>query len=196
MKYGPLGRSANSGITATVFGSTGFVGRYLLSELGTCGSRVYAPFRGCELEVRHLKPMFDLGNLGLLPFSPRDEDSIRESLRSSDIVVNLIGKHYETKHVVPTRRADGKLSRVNYSFEDCHVTIPATLARIAREAGVKSFIHVSALSADVESTSRWSQSKSRGEVAVRQAFPEAVIHCLISTIIHLKDWWLISIYLC
>lgn len=33
-RYGPLGRSANSGITATVFGSYGFVGRYLLSELG------------------------------------------------------------------------------------------------------------------------------------------------------------------
>ena len=35
----------------------------------------------------------------------------------SDIVVNLIGKYYETKHVVPTRREDGSLSRVNYSYE-------------------------------------------------------------------------------
>ncbi len=84
--YGPPGRSANSGITATVFGAYGFVGRYFLYELGNAaidnllfqnrikvhfiiywkgsvGSRVYVPFRGCELEVRHFKPMFDLGQV-------------------------------------------------------------------------------------------------------------------------------------
>lgn len=33
-RYGPLGRSANSGITATVFGAYGFVGQYFLNELG------------------------------------------------------------------------------------------------------------------------------------------------------------------
>jgi len=33
-KYGPPGRSANSGITATVFGAYGFIGRYFLFELG------------------------------------------------------------------------------------------------------------------------------------------------------------------
>ena len=31
--------------------------------LGSCGSRVYIPYRGCEMEVRHLKPMFDLGQV-------------------------------------------------------------------------------------------------------------------------------------
>lgn len=34
-KYGPPGRSANSGITATVFGAYGFIGRYFMYELGT-----------------------------------------------------------------------------------------------------------------------------------------------------------------
>ncbi len=64
--YGPIGRSANSGITATVFGAQGFLGSYMMNELGSCGSTVYAPFRGCELEVRHLKPMFDLGNVRII----------------------------------------------------------------------------------------------------------------------------------
>ncbi len=36
ISYGPGGRSSNSGITATVFGGYGFVGRYLASELGKC----------------------------------------------------------------------------------------------------------------------------------------------------------------
>lgn len=34
VRSGPGGRSSNSGITATVFGSTGFVGRYFMNELG------------------------------------------------------------------------------------------------------------------------------------------------------------------
>lgn len=62
-RYGLGGRSSVSGITATVFGAYGFVGRYFINELGACGSRVYVPFRGCEMEVRHLKPMFDLGQV-------------------------------------------------------------------------------------------------------------------------------------
>lgn len=126
------------------------------------------------MEIRHLKPMFDLGQLGLMPFSPRDRESIYDAVKKSDVVINLIGKHYETKHIVPTRRADGSLSRVNYDFEEVNVTIPRILAEISKEAGVESFIHVSALSADLESKSKWSRTKAQGELAVREAFPEAV----------------------
>lgn len=136
---------------------------------------MYVPFRGCELEPRLLKPMFDLGQLGLMPFSARDEESIKESIAHSDIVINLIGKHYETKHIVPTRRADGTLSRVNFDFDEVHNAIPRRLARLAKEAGVQSFIHVSALSADVDSLSKWSQTKAKGEAAVREEFPSAII---------------------
>jgi NADH dehydrogenase (ubiquinone) 1 alpha subcomplex subunit 9 len=107
-------------------------------------------------------------------FSPRDEESIVAALKNSDIVINLIGKHYETKHIVPTRRADGSLSRINYSFEDVHVKIPRTIARLAKEAGVKSFIHMSALAANLDSQSPWAQSKALGEIAVREEYPEAV----------------------
>ena len=34
IKFGTGGRSSNSGITATVFGGYGFIGRYLINELG------------------------------------------------------------------------------------------------------------------------------------------------------------------
>jgi hypothetical protein len=40
---------------------------------GTIGSRVYVPFRGCELEVRHLKPMFDLGQVVFSVFIQRED---------------------------------------------------------------------------------------------------------------------------
>ena len=109
-----------------------------------------------------------------MPFNGRDEDSIRDSIRNSDVVINLIGKYYETKHLVPTRRADGSLSNINSSFEEVHTTLPATIARIAKEQGAKSFIHVSALSASPDSSSKWSRTKYAGEQAVRAEFPEAV----------------------
>ena len=99
---------------------------------------------------------------------------MRESLKHSDVVVNLMGKYYETKHVVPTRRADGTLSRINYDFDELNVEIAARVARLAKEAGVKSLIHVSAMSADLNSASKWSRTKAMGELAVREQFPEAV----------------------
>lgn len=119
--------------------------------------------------------MFDLGQLGLIPFSPRDDASIIESIQRSDIVINLIGKHYETKHLVPTRRADGKLSRINYDFNEVHCDIARRIARLTKQAGIETLIHVSALSADANSTSAWSRSKAAGELAVREEFPDAII---------------------
>lgn len=175
IKFGSGGRSSNSGITATVFGAYGFMGRYIVNELGLCGSTCYVPFRGCEMEVRHLKPMFDLGNLGLMPFSPRDRESIFESLKHSDVVINLIGKHYETKHLAPKVQENGTISRVNYDFETVHIKIPETIAELAKAAGVKTMIHVSALAADEHSESKWAWSKAVGEQAVRNKFNEAII---------------------
>lgn len=64
--YGRGGRQSNAGITAAVFGNTGFIGKYVMGELGTRGCKVYAPYRGCELEGRHLKTSFDLGNVRCL----------------------------------------------------------------------------------------------------------------------------------
>jgi hypothetical protein len=55
-----------------------------------------------------------------------------------------------------------------------HVEIPRTLARLAKEAGCTSFIQMSALSADLESNSQWSVTKAKGELAVKEEFPEAV----------------------
>lgn len=34
LQFGPGGRHSNSGITATVFGAYGFIGKYYMSELG------------------------------------------------------------------------------------------------------------------------------------------------------------------
>ena len=63
---GTGGRHSNSGITATVFGSYGFVGKYVMNYLGGCGSRAYVPFRGDEMDVREVRQCFDNGQVCML----------------------------------------------------------------------------------------------------------------------------------
>ncbi len=58
------------------------------------------------------KTLFDLGEKSFPCYSFKDDESVRKAIAGSDIVVNLVGKHYETKHIVPTKRSDGSLSRL------------------------------------------------------------------------------------
>jgi NADH dehydrogenase (ubiquinone) 1 alpha subcomplex subunit 9 len=83
----------------TVFGCTGFLGRYVVNKLARKGTQVVVPFRGEDDEKRHLKLMGDLGQVVPLRFDLRDPASLVECVRHSDTVYNLIGRDYQTKHV-------------------------------------------------------------------------------------------------
>ena len=89
------------------------------------GTRCVIPFRGDDMEWRDLRVMGDYGMVVPLPYSPRDVDSVRAAIRNSDIVINLIGKDYETTHFAP--------NLINYSFEDTHHSVAETIAKIAVE---------------------------------------------------------------
>lgn len=170
--------------TVTVFGCTGFLGRYVVNALGRAGCTVYVPFRGDDMEWRHLKLMGDLGQINPIPFSARDEDSVRNAVKNSNTVINLIGKHYETKHLFPWW--------VNNTLHDCHVKAAQTIAKVSANAGVERFMHVSALSADHNSRSVWNRTKAEGEDAVRAAFPTATL-VRPATIYGAEDRFLINI---
>lgn len=157
---GSGGRSSVSGIAATLFGSTGFLGRYVTNHLGRIGSQVTVPFRGDELLSRHLKVMGDLGQIIPIPFELRDEDSVRDAIRGSNVVINLMGKHYETP---------------NYKFHDVHVDGTRRIAETAREEGVEHFVHVSTVIPLKKCKSKWLESKIEGEEVVRKIYPNATI---------------------
>jgi NADH dehydrogenase (ubiquinone) 1 alpha subcomplex subunit 9 len=117
--------------------------------------------------MKDLKLAGDLGQVLFLPFDLRDEASIRKCMKYSNVVVNLIGRDWETK---------------NYKFDDVHVTGARDLARIARESGVERFIHMSHLNAQpnptpiyVKGGSGYLRSKHYGELAVREEFPDATV---------------------
>uniref|UniRef100_A0A9I9DRB5 NAD-dependent epimerase/dehydratase domain-containing protein n=1 Tax=Cucumis melo TaxID=3656 RepID=A0A9I9DRB5_CUCME len=161
VRKGTGGRSSVSGIVATVFGATGFLGRYVVQQLAKMGSQVLVPFRGSEDSPRHLKIMGDLGQIVPMKYNPRDESSVKAVMAKANVVLNLIGREYETR---------------NYSFEEVNHSMAEQLATIAKEhGGILRFIQVSCLGASSSSPSRFLRSKAAGEESVLKAFPEATI---------------------
>ncbi|KAG0460472.1 hypothetical protein HPP92_020367 [Vanilla planifolia] len=161
VRKGTGGRSSVSGIVATVFGATGFLGRYVVQQLAKMGSQVLVPFRGSEDSPRHLKLMGDLGQIVPMKYNPRDEKSIKAVMAKANVVVNLIGRDYETR---------------NFSFEEVNHAMAEHLALIAKEhGGIIRFIQVSCLGASASSPSRMLRTKAAGEESVLQAFPEATV---------------------
>ncbi|KAJ1444828.1 hypothetical protein M885DRAFT_493170 [Pelagophyceae sp. CCMP2097] len=179
LEFGAGGRQSNSGLHVSLFGGTGFLGRYVTAELGQVGARVLAGNRGCEMDTRHLKVSFDHGRFYAPFFSGRDPDSIHKVIRDSEVVVNLMGKYYETKGVVPKRQNNGPwyqaYSRTNYTYHEVNVKLAREVAKQARLAGATTLIHVSALAAKPDSPSVWARTKYEGELAVREEFPGAII---------------------
>ena len=131
--------------------------------------------RGDELEMRHCKLSFDLGRSRFVFYNPRDRDSIREVIADADVVVNMIGKYYETGQPVTTNTFPFVTYRQNYSFEETNVDIPRTLAEICLEMQVDNFIHVSSASASPNAISEWSRTKYAGEQAIKEVYPWATI---------------------
>ncbi|KAM6162688.1 LOW QUALITY PROTEIN: NADH dehydrogenase [ubiquinone] 1 alpha subcomplex subunit 9, mitochondrial-like [Erethizon dorsatum] len=157
--HGRGGRFSVSGVVATVFGATRFLGRYVVNHLGWMGSQVILPYRCDSYDIMHLRPMGDLGQIILLEWDARDQDSIRRAVQHSSVVINLVGRDWET---------------TNFNFEDVFVKIPQAIAQACKEAGVEKLIHVSHLYADSKSSSRYLRNKAVGE-EVRDTFPEATI---------------------
>lgn len=153
------GRSSLGGHTATVFGATGFLGRYIVNRLARSGCTVVVPFRE-EMAKRHLKVTGDLGRVVFIEYDLRNTASIEESVRHSDMVFNLVGRDYTTK---------------NFDFEDVHVEGTHRIANAVAKYDVDRFVHVSSHSVHPESPSEFFRTKWRSEQVAREIFPETTI---------------------
>lgn len=147
------------GHTVTVFGATGFLGRYIVNRMARSGCTVVVPFRE-EMAKRHLKVSGDLGRVVFMEWDLRNTASIEESVRHSDIVFNLIGREYSTK---------------NFDLEDVHVEGTSRIASAVAKYDVDRFIQVSSHSAHPQSPSEFYRTKAQGEKVARDIFPETTI---------------------
>jgi len=102
------GRSSSSGLRVTVFGSTGFMGRYVVSHLGGVGCQLVLPYRGDEVYMRNLRLMGDLGAINFVKSSIRSLEDIESAVAGSDVVVNLLGIRAETRRACEQQRSAGQ----------------------------------------------------------------------------------------
>jgi NADH dehydrogenase (ubiquinone) 1 alpha subcomplex subunit 9 len=156
---GAGGRSSRTGYTATVFGASGFLGRYLTSKLARHGTLTVVPFRD-DMKKRFLKVQGDLGVVNFVEFDSRNLKSIQDSVAHSDIVFNCIGADYNTK---------------NFSMADVNIAITQRIAQAVKDAGVPRFVHVSSYNANPDSNSVFYATKGIGEQIVRDIIPESTI---------------------
>ncbi len=147
------------GRVVTVFGGSGFIGRYVVKRLAAKGARVRVATRDPE-GAKFLKPMGAVGQVAPVKVSISQADSVKAAVDGSDAVINLIG----------ILSQGGR-----QSFRMAHVEGPQTIARAAAAAGVRQMVHVSAIGASGESASGFARSKALGEDSVRSALPESVI---------------------
>ena len=143
----------------TIFGGSGFVGRYIARRLAKEGWRVRVAVRRPN-DALFVRPYGTPGQVEPVLCNIRDDASVRAALTGADAVVNCVGTF-------------DKGGRNNFTAVQTEGA--GRIARLAAAGGVGRLVHISAIGASAESTSLYSVSKAQGEAAVLEAFPGAVI---------------------
>jgi NADH dehydrogenase len=143
----------------TIYGGSGFVGRYIARRMAKEGWRVRVAVRRPN-EANFVRPYGVVGQVEPVFCNIRDDASVRAVMKGADAVVNCVG----------TFDKGGK-----NSFEAVQNEGAARIARIAAEEGVGRMVHVSAIGADAEGGSLYARSKAAGEAGVLAHMPDAVI---------------------
>src|SRR6185312_510215 len=144
---------------ATVFGGSGFIGRYVVKRLAHKGFVVRVAVRDPEAAL-FLKTAGAVGQVVPLFASVEHEATVSRALDGAALAVNLAGI-----------LAEGRSG----DFQRIHADGAGRIARLAAAAGAERLVHVSAIGADAANPSRYGASKAAGEQAVLSAFPRATI---------------------
>jgi uncharacterized protein YbjT (DUF2867 family) len=140
-------------------GGSGFIGRYVVRALARRGWRVRVAVRRPDL-AGFLQPLGDVGQIHAVQANLRYPASIASALIGAEAAINLAG----------IQRQRGR-----QNFEAVHVFGAREIARAATAHGLRTLVHGSGIGADSGSSSPYIASKGRGEEAVRQAFPGAIV---------------------
>jgi len=143
----------------TILGGGGFIGRYLVRNLTKKNYRCIISTRKA-FQKGYLKTQATPGSIELVDWNPNNFSELKEAIKNSDIVINLIGILYETR---------------KQKFHNIHTNIPEAVAKICSESDVKKFIQVSAIGANQNSKSLYQKSKYQGEANSLNNFKNTVI---------------------
>ena len=150
---------SNAAPIVTIFGGSGFVGRYVAQRMARAGWRVRVAVRRPN-EALFVRTYGVVGQVEPIQANIRDEASTRRAIEGAQAVVNCVG-------------ILGQIGK--QTFDAVQDEGAGRIARIAAAEGVERLVHVSAIGADAGSQSLYARSKAAGEAAVTAAFPAAVI---------------------
>ena len=143
----------------TIFGGSGFVGRYVTQRFARAGWRIRVAVRRPN-EALFTKPYGVVGQVEPIQANIRDEASTRRAIEGASAVINCTAIGFEDPEARVVELQDEGAERV---------------ARLAAELGVEKLVHISAIGADAESDSFYARTKAKGEKAVLAHFPTAAI---------------------
>jgi len=143
---------------ATIFGRTGFLGRYIVRDLARAGYIVKIATRIPE-SAYFLRTYGTVGQIVPVHCLYQDQDSIDRAVEGSDVIINCVGILFE---------------RRRNTFRRIHVELAQSIASAAARLGAARLVHISALGVD-RAKSRYAKTKLEGERAVLTAFPAATI---------------------
>lgn len=143
----------------TIYGGSGFVGRYIARRMAKAGWRVRVAVRRPN-EALFVKPYGTVGQVAPILCNIRNDASVAEAMTGADAVVNCVG----------TFDKGGK-----NNFDAVQDEGATRIARLAAEKGIPTLVHLSAIGADTEGASLYARSKGRGEAGILEHFPNAVI---------------------
>ena len=143
----------------TLFGGSGFIGRYTARVLVRQGWRVRIACRRPSL-AGSARLAGAPGWVDIAQVNVSNRASVERALAGADVAVNLAGILHE---------------RGRQSFERVHAEGACNVAEAAASLGLSRLVHVSAIGADSDSKARYARTKAAGEAATRAAIPEAVI---------------------
>jgi len=121
----------------TVFGGSGFLGRYVVQHLARSGARVAVAVRRTEA-AQFVRMFGQVGQVMPVPCDVTRPDTVAAALQGAEAAVNLVGILYETGR---------------QRFDDLHHKGAGNIAAAARAAGLKRLVHISAIGADPQSPS-------------------------------------------
>ncbi|HLX13973.1 MAG TPA: complex I NDUFA9 subunit family protein [Bradyrhizobium sp.] len=150
--------TSNLDTLVTVFGGSGFLGRSVVRALCKREYRVRVAVRRPEL-AGHLQPLGRVGQIHAVQANLRYPASIEAAMRGAHIAINLVGILAESGA---------------QTFDAVQAEGAGAVAKAAAAAGAR-MVHVSAIGADANSSSRYARAKAAGEKAVLSAVPSATV---------------------
>ena len=143
----------------TIFGGSGFVGRYIARRMAQNGWRVRVAVRNTN-EAMFVRTYGAVGQVEPVFCNIRDDASVAAVTQGADAVVNCVGVLAELrKNTFAAVQAEGA----------------TRIARVAAAMGVARMVQLSAIGASDTSASAYARTKAAGEQGVLDHMPDAMI---------------------